>query len=78
MQMAAEWTDPVSLLKGHLRPYRGVWAAIQDIWNTKETNPILWFFPILAYEDFKIDRLAQEKTIYKESSLQGNVHSKDD
>lgn len=71
LHMAANWTNPVDLLKGHLRPYRGVWAAIEEIWNLKETSCLTWLLPISAYRSFKIDRLAPEMTIFKERSLHG-------
>lgn len=75
IHMASEWTNPIDLLKGHLRPYRGVKAALEDIWNTKESSFIFWLIPTYAYSSFKIDRLAPEKTIFKQSSLQGGKSS---
>jgi hypothetical protein len=75
IHMASEWTNPIDLLKGHLRPYRGVKAALEDIWNTKESCFIFWLIPTYAYSSFKIDRLAPEKTIFKQSSLQGGKSS---
>ena len=69
MHMAAEWTTPIDLLKGHLRPYRGYQAAFADIWNIEKSSFIFWFLPTISYDKFKIDRLAPELTIYKENSL---------
>lgn len=69
LHMAAEFTNPIDTIKGNLRPYRGVNEAIKDIWNTDNTFFLTWFLPICAYPTFKIDRLAPEKTIYKEFKL---------
>jgi hypothetical protein len=49
LQNASEWTNPVTILKGHVRPYRGVRAALEDIWNTKQSSFLAWPLPTFAY-----------------------------
>jgi hypothetical protein len=65
MHMAAEWTNPIDLFKGHLRPYRGYMKAFADIWNFENSNPLFWILPTMAYPEFKIDRLAPELCLFK-------------
>lgn len=67
--MQAEWTDPISLLKGELRPYRGYREGFRDVWNTKESSIFFWAIPTLAYDEFKLDRMAPEMIIYREDTL---------
>ena len=69
VQMLAEWTSPVAVLKGHIRPYRGVAEALADVFNTKESFILFWPLPIIPYGFIEIDRLAPEKTIFKQKSL---------
>lgn len=76
LHMAAEFTNPIDMVKGNLRPYRGLKEAMQDIWNTKNTFFLTWFLPTFAYSSFKIDRLAPEKTIFKAFKLQTNAKDK--